>query len=333
MHLISIKVRWIQQRMRTSFNLSDQRQRTKCSHRFKQSSVHDKTTKEIEISINRSKSSNKTISLNAIDFGQDSTCQILVNIPSSSPDIAMIICENNTLIYSQNSNELIIVSLINSKQIMTKQLNTDTIIRDLCYVEWIQKCLVITDEEIYSFDYRTLDHEIIDSGIGYICGTIDNQHRIFYLIKQTTLYKYDENSLVTLQADQYPIADGYQSRRMALDNPSNDHLALLVIAFDRKNYILVYSTKSLDNGYLYKIMIDDRIEREWICSNGNYGWLIRGNCPQTCLDLNNNGLASIRIFDCNELRNIISLNDSDRFLIRTKTEIFLFISHTILSSF
>lgn len=245
----------------------------------------------------------------------------------------MIICENNTLIYSQNSNELIIVSLIDSQQIITKQFNTDTIIRDLCYVDWIQKCLVITDEEIYSLDYRTSDYEIIDSSIGYICGTIDNQHRIFYLIKQTTLYKYDENSLVTLQVDQYPIADGYQSRRMALDNQSNDHLALLVIAADRKNYILVYSTKSLDNGYLYKIMIDDRIEREWICSNGNHGWLIRGNCPQTCLDLNNNGLASIRIFDCNELRNIISLNDSDRFLIRTQTEIFLFISHSTISSF
>lgn len=313
--------------------LSDQRQHVKCSHRFKQSSIHQhQTSQDIELSIHRSKSS-PIISLNAIDFGQDSTCQILVNISSNSSDIAMSICENNTLIYSQNSNELIIVPLTDSNQTRIKQFNANIIIRDLCYVDWIHKCLVITNEEIYSFDYQTSDSEIIDSSIGYICGVIDNHHRIFYLIKQTTLYKYDEHSLVTLQADQYPIADGYQSRRMALDNPSNTHLALLVIASDRKNYILVYSTNSLDNGYLYKIMIDDRIEREWICSNGNHGWLIRGNCPQTCLDLNNNGLASIRVFNCNELRNVISLNDIHRFLIRTKTEIFLFVSHTVLSSF
>lgn len=329
-----------------SSSLLDQRQRHKYSHRSRQSTdvSHDqshveKTTREIEISINRSKSSpsnSKTISLDSIDFARDFTCEILVNLssPSSSEDIAMVVCENQTLIYSQNSHELIIVSLCDPKQMNMQQFDKNTIIRDLCYVDWLHRCLVIANEEIYLFDYRTGDFEMIDSGLGYICGTIDNQHRIFYLIKQTTLYKYDENSLLTLQADQYPIADGYQSRRMALDNQTNDHLALLVIASDGKNYVLVYATKVLDNGYLYKIMIDDRIERDWICSNGNHGWLIRGNCPRTCLDLSETGLASIRVFNCTELRNIISLDGYERrFLIRTKTEIFLFLSHSTVSSF
>ncbi len=314
----------------------DQRQPVKCPHRLKQSTMIDsldnqhrleKTHQKIEISIDRLKSStmNKKISFNSIDFGCDFTFETIVNFSSSSIDIAMTICEMNTLIYSQHSNELVIISLIDSKHMLKKQLNKNLIIRDLCYVDWLHKCLVITDEEIYLLDYRTTECDIIESGIGYICGAIDNHHRIFYLIKQSTLYKYDETSLVTLQADQYPIADGYRSRRLTLDNKTNDYLALLVIANDEKNYILISSTKSLSNGYIYKILIDDRIEREWICSNGNEGWLIRGSYPGSCLDLNINGLVSVRVFDCNEIRNIIPMNEHQRFLIRTNTEIFVLI--------
>ncbi len=331
----------------------------KCSHRVKQSSniSHNqspdpisessspttnnqhhhlqKTDQKIEISIDRLKSSstNKRISFSVIDFGRDFTFETLAHLSSSSPDIAMSICENNTLIYSQQSNELVIVSLINPKQITIKQLNKNTIIRDLCYVDWLFKCLVIADEEIYLFDYRTTEWNIIDSGIGYICGAIDSHHHIFYLVKQSTLYKYDQNCLLTFQADQYPIADGYHSRRLVLDNKTNDYLALLVRANDEKNYILVYSTKSLANGYFYKIMIDDRIEREWICSNGNEGWLIRGTYPGSCFDLNINGLASVRVFDCNEIRNIISINEHQRYIIRTKTEIFVLIKNSFIHSF
>jgi hypothetical protein len=243
----------------------------------------------------------------------------------------MTIRENNTLIYSQHSNELVIHSLIDSQHQLTKPLNKNVIIRDLCYVDWLHKCLVITDEQIYLFDYHTTQCDIIESGIGYICGVIDNHHHVFYLIKQSTLYKYDENSLVTLQADQYPIADGYRSRRIALDNKTNDYLALLVIANDEKNYILISSTKSLSNGYIYKILIDDRIEREWICSNGNEGWLIRGSHPASCLDLNINGLVSVRVFNFNEIRNIIPMNEHQHFVIRTNTEIFVLIKNSFLN--
>jgi len=298
---------------------------------------HDlqKIDQTIEVSIDRLKSSstNKKISFHLIDFGRDFTFKTLAHLSSPSADIAMTICENNTLIYSQHANELVIVSFTNPKNIIHTQLNKNTIIRDLCYIDWLFKCLIIGNEQIYLFDYRTTQYDIIDSGIGYISGAIDNHHQIFYLIKQSTLYKYEKNSLINLQGDQYPIADGYHSRRLILDNKTNDYLALLVVANDEKNYILVYSTKSLDNGYLYKIMIDDRIEREWICSNGNQGWLIRGTSPGSCFDLNINGLASVRVFDCNEIRNIISMNDHQNFIIRTNTEIFILIKNSFVPSF
>jgi len=245
----------------------------------------------------------------------------------------MTICENNTLIYSQHFNELVIISLTNPKNTILTQLNKNTIIRDLCYVDWLFKCLIITNEHIYLFDYLTTEYDIIDSGIGYISGAIDNHHQIFYLIKQSTLYKYDKNSLKTLQSDQYPIADGYQSQRLILDNQTNNYLALLVISNDKKNYILVYSTKYLDNGYLYKIMIDDQIEREWICSNGNHGWLIQGTHPGSCFDLNINGLNSVRVFDCTNIKNIIPINEHQRFIIRTNTEIFILIKNSFVQCF
>jgi len=300
-----------------------------------------KIEQQVEISIDTVKSSSsntssgihKKISFNSIDFGRDFTFETLAHLSSPSKDIAMIICENNTLIYSQHSNELVILSLTNPKHIAIIQLDKDTIIRDLCYVDWLFKCIVITDEQVYLLDYRTTQCDMIDSGIGYICGAIDNHHSIFYLVKQSTLYKYDKNSLLNLQADEYPIADGYYSRRIALDNKTNDHLAILVIANDEKNYILVYSTMCLSNGYLYKIMIDDRIEREWICSNGNDGWLVQGTYPGSCFDLNINGLGSVRVFDCNDIRNIIPMNDHQRFIIRTNTDIFVLIKHSLVQSF
>jgi hypothetical protein len=245
----------------------------------------------------------------------------------------MTICENNTLIYSQHLNELVIISLTNPKHIIHTQLNKNIIICDLCYVDWLFKCLVITNEQIYLLDYQTTEYDIIESGIGYISGAIDNHHQIFYLIKQSTLYKYDKNSLKTLQSDQYPIADGYQSRRLILDNKTNNSLALLVIDNDEKNYILVYSTKYLDNGYLYKIMIDDQIKREWICSNGNDGWLIQGTYPGSCFDLNINGLASVRVFNCNDIQNIIQINEHQHFIIRTNTEIFILIKNSFFQCF
>jgi hypothetical protein len=346
------------------------RQQVKCSHRLKQSSAvtsittipitvdpvsessssptttidlsndhyHlQKTNQQIEISIDRLRSpssTNKKFSFNLIDFGRDFTFETLAYLSSPpSTDIAMTICENNTLIYSQHSNELVIVSLINPQHTILTRLNKNTIIRDLCYVDWLFKCLVIADEEIYLFDYQTTQSDMIDSGIGYICGAIDNHHHILYLIKQSTLYKYDKNSLINLQGDQYPIADGYKSRRLVLDNKTNDYLALLVNTFDEKNSILVYSTQALDNGYLYKIIIDDKIQREWICSNGNNGWLIRGTYPGSCFDLNINGLASVRVFDCNEIRNIISINKHKRFIIRTNTQIFILIKNSFVHPF
>ncbi|CAF0815358.1 unnamed protein product [Rotaria sordida] len=303
------------------------------------------TKQNIEISIDKLKSSsssssivssptNRNITLNSIDFGRDFTFDTLAYLSSLSNDIAMTICENNTLIYSQHSNELVIVSLMNLKHIAITQLDKNSCIRDLCYVDWLYKCLVITDKQIYLLDYQTTKHDIIDKDIGYICGAIDNHRCVFYLVKQSTLHKYDKNSLLNLRSDQYPIADGYYSRRVALDNKTNDYLALLVGTNDEKNYILVYSTLCLSNGYLYKILIDDRIERQWICSNGNYGWLIHGTHPGSCFDLNINGLNSIRIFDCNEIRNIIPMIDKhQRFIIRTKTEIFVLIKYSFVQSF
>jgi hypothetical protein len=295
------------------------------------------TKQNVEISINGPKPTsshvNKTISFNLADFGRDFTFDTLARLSSSSDDIAMIVCENNTLIYSQQSNELVILSLNNPKHIVVKQLDKNYIIRDLCYVDWLSKCLVIANEQIYLLDYRTTECDPIESGIGYICGAIDNHRRIFYLVKQSTLYKYDKNALVNLKVDQYPIADGYRSQRIALDNKTNDFLALLVLGNDEKHYILVYSSKSFTEGYLYKIVIDDRVDREWICSNGNEGWLVKGTYPGSCFDLNIHGLRSVRLFDCNEIRNIISLNEHQRFIIRTKTEIFLLMKYSLVQTF
>jgi hypothetical protein len=329
----------------------------KCPHRIKQpavstipitqidqsnnSDLSEKTQQIIEISIDRLKPTSpltlpptkKKISFNLIDFGRDFTFETLAHLSSSSNDIAMIICENNTLIYSQNSNELVIVPLNNPKHILITQLDKNSLIRDLCYVDWLSKCLVITDQQIYLLDYRTTKYDIIDSGIGYLSGAIDNHHSIFYLVKQSTLYKYDKDCLLNLQGDQYPIADGYYCQRISLDNTTNDYLALLVRSTDEKSYILVYSTRSFADGYLYKIMIDDNIERKWICSNGNDGWLIRGSYPGSCFDLNIHGLGSVRIFDCNEIRNMISINEHQRFIIRTNTEIFVLIKHSSVHSF
>lgn len=286
-----------------------------------------KTNEKIEISIDRfqSSSANKKMSFNLIDFGRDFTFETLAHFSSSSSstDNAMTICENNYFIYSQNFNELIILSLNQSAHPIHTQLKKNTIIRDLSYVEWLNKCLIITDEEIYLFDYQTIQYDIIDSGVGYICGTIDNLNSIFYLIKQTTIYKYDRNCLIDYKVDQYPIVDSYQSQRLILDNKTNEYLALLVNTNDEKHAILIYSTKSLDNGYLYKIMIDDRIERKWLCSNGNHGWLIQGTYPGSCFDLNIHGLNSIRVFNCNQIHNMITMNEHQCFFIRTNTDIFM----------
>lgn len=294
----------------------------------------EKIKQNIEISVDKTKSSshNKS-SLNLIDIARDFTYETLANLSPSSNDIAMCICENNTLIYCQNSNELVMASFMNPKSITTKQLDKNSIIYDICCIDWLSKCLIITNKYICLFDYRTTNYEIIDTDPGYICGTIDNQRCIFYAVKQSTLYKYDKDSLLNLQADQYPIADGYSPRRITLDNQTNDSLALLVYANDKKNYILVYSTKSLTDGYLYKIIINDHIEREWICSNGCEGWLIRGTHPGSCFDLNIHGLCSVRTFDSNEIRNIIPMNNHKRFVIRTKTEIFVLIKYSSIESF
>lgn len=342
MHLMNVKVYDLVIIRNIYCIILDRRQYTKCSHK-KSMSVNQsvgpplqKTEQQVEISINRLKPSlpiHKKVLFNTIDFGRDFTFETIAHLSSPSKDIAMIICENNTLIYSQNSNELVILSLINPKRISIVQLDKTFIIRDLCYVDWLLKCVVITNEQIYLLDYQTKQCDVIDSGIGYICGAIDNHRCIFYLVKQSTLYKYDENSLLTLQADQYPIADGYYSRRIVLDNKTNDRLALLVMANDEKNYILVYSTMSLADGYLYKIMIDDRIEREWICSNGNDGWLVQGTYPGSCFDLNINGLGSVRVFDCNDIRNIIPMNEHQRFIIRTNTDIFVLVKSSFAQSF
>lgn len=299
-----------------------------------------KINQTIEISIDRLKSSttNKKLSFNIIDFGRDFTFETLAHFSSSSSsssstDIAMTICEDDILIYSQDFNQLVILSLNHPNHPIRTQLNKNTIIRDLCYVDWLKKCLVIANEEIFLLDYQTTQCDIIDSGINYICGAVDNHRCIFYLIKQSTLYKYDKNCLIDYRVDQYPIADGYQSRRLILDNKTNDYLALLVNTNDEKNSILIYSINSLDNGYLYKIMIDDHIERKWICSNGNNGWLIQGTYPGSCFDLNINGLNSIRVFDCNQIENIIALNEHQCFLIRTNTDIFILIKNSSVHSF
>ncbi|CAF4681900.1 unnamed protein product, partial [Rotaria sp. Silwood2] len=126
----------------------------------------------------------------------------------------------------------------------------------------------------------------------------------------------------------------YHSLLISLHNKSNYYLPLLLITNNKKNYILVYSTLCLSNGYLYKIIIDDHIERQWICSNGNDGWLIRGTYSGSCFDLNINGLNSVRIFDCNEIRNIIPMIDKhQRFIIRTSTEIFILIKYSFVQTF
>ncbi|UJR36245.1 hypothetical protein I4U23_028977 [Adineta vaga] len=294
----------------------------------------EKTDKKIEVSINRMKSSSpnqKKIAINSIDFGRDFTLETLAHLSSPTKDMSMVLCENHTLVYSQNLNELVILPLSNSKQLTSTQLDNNSTIHDLCYVDWLLKCIVITDENVYLLDYRTTQYDLIESGIGYICGAIDNHRSIFYLVKKSTIYKYDKDSLENLQADQYPIADGYNSRRIALDNHTNEHLALLVIANDEKNYILVYSTTSLADGYLYKVMIDDRIERDWICPSRNQGWLVQGSYPGSCFDVNMNGLGSVRVFDCNEIRNMIPFTDNERFVIRTKTDIFIFSKNTDVS--
>ena len=174
----------------------------------------------------------------------------------------------------------------------------------------------------------------MESGVGYITGAVDSLHSVFYLLKQSTLYKYDRTSFAKLQADEYPIADGYLARKMTLDNKTNDYLALLVnTENEQKNYVLVYSTRSFADGYLYKIVINDRIDRHWICSTGDEGWLIRGTHPGSCFDLNVNGLRSVRTFDSFEIRNLIPMNEHQRFLICTHTEIFVLMKYPFVQTF
>ncbi|CAF1470856.1 unnamed protein product, partial [Adineta ricciae] len=318
LELLDECVRQAGQAVLNAFDDSQDRQQvTKNTHRSKQVQIKssnnllndshhrysvDKIEEQVEIFVDRlnsSSSAHKKIAFNSIDFGRDFTFETLAHLssPSSTKDIAMVLCEKHTLVYSQQSNELNILSLDNNKRSVRTQLEKNVLIRDLCYVDWLSKCIVIADDKIYLLDYRTTQCDMIDYGVNYVCGTVDNLRCIFYLIKHKTLYKYDKSSLETLQADQYPIADGYDCRRIALDNQTNDHLALLVLANDEKNYILVYSTASLADGYLYKIMIDDRIEREWICSSGNHGWLVRGSYPGSSFDLNKNGLGSMFMYN------------------------------------
>jgi hypothetical protein len=260
---------------------------------------------------------------NLSDFGRDFTYETLAHLSRSSNDIAMSLCEDTILIYAQHCNQLVIVSVNDPVQANVVHLNMHDRIKDLCYVAWLGQCLVITNENIYLVDYRTARSTCIESGMNYISGVVDNQHEIFYLVQQTTLHKYDSNSLINLQADQYPIADGYQARYVTLDNRSNTCLALLVVDNETKNYVFVYSTLSLADGFLYKIMIDDCIDRHWICSNGNNGWLIRATDPGSCLDLNIDGLGSVRMFDVKEIRHMIPMHEHQRFLLRTETEIFV----------
>ena len=200
----------------------------------------------------------------------------------------------------------------------------------MSFVEWLKKCLIITREHLYLLDYRSNELELIETGVDFRCGTVDNRRQIFYLVEHSTLKKFDSNAFVTMRADDYPIADGFQPRRLALDQRNNDFLALLVLAAEQKNYILVYSAvSSLADGYLYKIIIDDPIDRRWICSTGHDSWLVQGNEPGLCWDLNLHGLSSIRMFDRYEIRNLIPLSKDERFLIRTESEIFVLMKLTL----
>ena len=268
------------------------------------------------------------------DYGRDFTYETLAYLPRSSPFVAMTVCEENTLIYAQDSSELVILPLHNPRQTISVALEKTSQIRDLCYVAWLSKCLMITDMEVYLLDYETTECTSIESGMDYITGAVDNVHSVFYLVKHSTLYKYDQSSYLHLQADQYPIADGYLSRKVSLDNKTNDYLALLVYnKKEQQNHVLVYATRSLADGYLYKIVIDDRIDRHWICSNGDEGWLIRGTHPGSCFDLNVQGLRSVRTFDSLEIRNLIPMNEHQRFLICTDAEIFVLMKYPFVQTF
>lgn len=258
------------------------------------------------------------------DFGRDFTYETLAYLSPRSNQISMCICENETLIYARERSELVVLSLRQPKDIQIIRLNENEDIRDLLFVDWLKKCFVLTRENLYLFDYRSKQLNLIEIGFDYRCGTIDNLHQCFYLVEQTTLKKFDSNSLIKMRADEIPIADGFQSRHLTLDNRKNELLALLVFSMDEeKNYILVYSTTSLADGYLYKIIIDDRIDRHWICSTGDDSWLVQGNQSGLCWNLNLQGLSSIRMFDRYEIRNLIPMNGHERFLIRTETEIFV----------
>lgn len=288
----------------------------------------DKSLMKTNISVNSMPSTStnkekKKCRFNLADFGRDFTYETLAYLSPQSNEIGMCICESETLIYAEERSTLVILSLHHPKEKKRVSLNDNDRIRDLSYVDWLRKCLIITDEEIYLLDYRSRDLVSIQTGTNYRCGTIDNLHRIFYLVQQSTLYKYNSSSLISGHADEYPIADGYQTRHMSLDHRTNDQLALLVRAEDQKNYVLVYSTSSLSEGYLYRIVIRDSIDRHWICSNGDHGWLIQGDQPGVCWHLTRQGLNSIRMFDRYDIRNVIPMSHHQRFLIRTETEIFV----------
>ena len=267
------------------------------------------------------------------EFGRDFTFETLAYLPPSSVDTAMVICDDSTLIYSRYANELVIVSLHRPQEFASLRLDTSSTIRELVYIAWLSQCLVITDEQILLLDYRTTEAQAIESGTGYISGAVDNIRSVLYLVKQSTLCKYDQSALVNLHIDQYPIADGYRAQCTTLDERTNDYLALLVLADDEKNYILVYSTRSLADGYLYQVVIDDCIERRWICSNGDYGWLVAGTRAGSCFDLNSHGLSSVRVFDSDEIRKMIAMPEHRRFVIRTRTDIFVLMRYPCAETF
>jgi len=243
---------------------------------------------------------------------------------TTDDDHALTLCENEFLIYSQNANQLTIRSLKHSTDSQTVQFDRRIFIRDLCFVDWLRRCLVICNDSIYLLDYRTYSYKLLEFGFDYRCAAIDNLHGRFYLIERSTLNKYDRYCLKTQQADQYPIAVQYQCQSICLDNQTNESLALLVRNHELTCSVLVYSTRSFSDGYLYKIVIDDHLERTWICSNDDFGWFIRD------IEFNRYEQKSCRKFHRFQITNLKYLS-KQFLLLRTRTEIFLLNKNKSLS--
>ncbi|CAF0894599.1 unnamed protein product [Didymodactylos carnosus] len=296
----------------------------------------------------------------------------------NSNDIPMVYCDYGYLVCcfrSQQPAELLIYNIYNHYLCGIIKLN-DLIIKDLLYLKWNSKCLIIIHNKLIQFNCRTLNRETVEFSdvneekfIYYSCGTVDHEQKYLYLVggrsyNEQILRKYDEYFQPIEQWIIYSQVDNVhwtQSVNCICYDPISSRIALIIeqvpvltrLSSTKKDENLsklkvvsedhqlqqtatshLYVYESNIKHILYKIVIEDNVRRQWVCPDGQGGWLLKGTHPMSSYSINAGGIMDVRYFDCESLQNILLFKDdmdkndhdySKRFIVRTNNQIYVLV--------